>query len=108
MGAGEDGEEEIVALKLSSGNGNSEEPAESISQKIMDIASASKETIKKTINKGKEAVKGAADKMGQTSDKRKKGRRKKSETDFEEGEMTLLNADEDDINRLDADEERPF
>ena len=46
--------------------------------------------------------------MGQTSDKRKKGRRKKSETDFEEGEMTLLNADEDDINRLDADEERPF
>lgn len=44
--------------------------------------------------------------MSNAADKRQRGKRKKKEGG--DGELMLLNADEDDISRLDGDEERPF
>ena len=44
--------------------------------------------------------------MQQAAEKRQLGKRKKK--DKEDGELMLLNADDEDINRLDEDDERPF
>ena len=50
----------------------------------------------------------AAGSMQSAAEKRVKSRRKKKDNDIEDGELMLLNVEEDDIGRLDADEERPL
>ena len=73
-----------------------------MTEKLRDFAEASKETIKKTINKGKQTLKGAAEMSA---------RKIKNDPEMEDGELTLLQGeaeDEIDINILDADDERPF
>ena len=76
---------------------------ESIGSRIKDFAEASKQTIKKTLHKGKETLKGAAESV----QKNTRGRRR-NDTDLEDGELTLLNDHDDDIGRLDKDDEKPF
>lgn len=104
LGVAEDGEQQSMQ-KLSGGGENSSIP-DSLGQKIREIASVSTETLKKTLSKGKDAISEAASTISSAAEKRQRGKRKKK--DGGDGELMLLNADEDDINRLDGDEERPF
>ncbi len=93
----------MMAQKLSGGDDNSA-VTESIGSRIKDFASASKETLKKTLHKGKATLKGAAETV-----QKKAGGRRRNDADLEDGELTLLNDHDDDIDRLDKDEdERPF
>mmetsp|Transcript_16359 Transcript_16359/g.22111 ORF Transcript_16359/g.22111 Transcript_16359/m.22111 type:complete len:120 (+) Transcript_16359:170-529(+) len=56
-------EDEIQALKLSGGDENSNESADSLGDKIKGFAKASKDKIKKTLSRGRDTIKGAAESM---------------------------------------------
>ena len=57
---GEEGSDALQAQKLSGGDENSE-ASDSLGSKIMEFAEVSKETLKKTLVKGKQTLKGAAE-----------------------------------------------
>lgn len=122
-----DSDEAIGVQKLSGGD-EDREVEDTIGSKLIEFAEASKETLKKTLTKGGEALKGAAGKVHQNAvslqQKAKKGRRRKRDSELldDDGELTLLSLQDNDddnlggrgndvddgIDRLDADEERPF
>lgn len=95
-------DDEIRPLKLSGGN-DYRESQNSFGEKLKDFAEASKATLKKTLTKGKQTLKGAAESVAD----RQKGRKKKRD-DLEDGELTLLNDIDDGIDRLDGEDDRPF
>jgi len=99
----------LRALKLSGGDDESS-IKDSFGDKLKGFAQASSATIKKTLHKGRETLKGAAESMQNAAELRSsRGRKSMGDGDLEDGELTLLNdLDDDGTNRLDGDEEKPF
>ena len=100
-------EDQAMDLQKLSGGDDNSEISESIGGRILELAEASKDTIKKTLNKGKKTLKGAATTMQNAADRQKRKMKKDSDM-IEDGELTLLNIVDDDPERLDNDDERPF